>query len=140
MAKKKTAAIGSVGSIAFTIPNVRELVTIGERDKLWKTEGANRHKVVIAAKSFVRVIPPPDASDEAVERVRAACEAAGAERVFVMPRRRADVVSANAVERASAARVSDVRTVVTRLVEESSFGDKAALQKRLEEIMAGAGL
>ncbi len=85
--------------------------------------------------SFVRLRPPPGASDQIVEAVRRRV-ALDAVAVRVMPRQRALVV---APRTACRARVS-IRATVEKMVEEANTRDRPALRLVVLEAISAEGL
>ncbi len=120
-----------------TLDGSRRLLTIEAEDKLW--DAKRRSAVAGIDGAIVRLRPPAAATDEQVEVLRAFFEKAGAERVTVLPRPRADVVPADAHEKSRTSAVG-ARRAVESLVEESNSRDKSALGKLCERVMAEVGL
>ena len=126
------------------VEGARAFVTIGPEHRTWDAGKVDENGDVVEASldvapgSFVRVEPPPGASDEDVASVRAACEKLGAIRVVVLPRRRAAVVTAPREKRPH----RKAREVVGELVKEANLPeeDRAALSELTEAIMSRCGL
>lgn len=111
----------------------RRLVTIAPGDDYWKSgvvEGVEKGTIV-------RIRPPAEASDEAVENLVRIMRECGAEACHVQPRERAAAV----VPRESAKRSSSsARQVVRDMVAESRSDDRDALSAECEGIMQEVGL
>jgi hypothetical protein len=106
------------------VEDARALLTLGPDAKCWTSPARIAHDVGIPLGSIVRVLPPPDASDEAVAFVRTSLEAAGAAVVRVLPRRKGSVLP-----QARPAEVhKTTREVVEQLVGESNVEDREALR------------
>jgi hypothetical protein len=115
----------------------RNLITVLPDWPIWK--GTVSKKALDATGAIVRIRPPPEATDEDVERVRALMLMKGAERVGVLPRPRAELVPA-AVAEAARGKAYGARQAVLSLVEESNSKAREALSALCEKIMAEVGL
>lgn len=126
------------------VEGARAFVTIGPEHRTWDAGKVDENGDVVEAPldvapgSFVRVEPPPGASDEDVASVRAACEKLGAIRVVVLPRRRAAVVTAPREKRPH----RKAREVVGELVKEANLPeeDREAVRALCEGVMAKVGI
>lgn len=141
--RRETAEPGFL-VVEVPLERSREFVTIGPDAEAWSVPEAAQdlaesfsYAGQVFDGSFVRLEPPPDASDETVEWVRGVCVNGGAIRVFVVPRRRVAEVLEPKGEIAAGARPRDV---VLQLVEESPLQEKDALRDLCEEIMARRSL
>lgn len=123
--------------IPVKLDGSRELATIPPESLIWAPE--NNFKWKPGAGAIVRLRPPADASDADVERASEYFRKAGAERVTVLPRPRAEVIPAEAHER-SPEKALGARDAVLSLVAESNSKDKEALAKLCERVMAEVGL
>lgn len=117
----------------------RELHTIDSNHPYWSKPPTPRAKDPSVVGAIVRLRPPASATDEQVEAMRKLFAKAGAERVTVLPRPRAEVVPANAHDRACEKAIG-ARQAVLSLVEESNSKDKKALGGLCERVMAEVGL
>lgn len=88
--------------------------------------------------AIVRLRPPATATDVDVDRVRTFYEKAGAAKVSVLPRPKADVIPQD-VQQAPAKAVG-AREAVLSLVEESNTKDRDGLRAFCERVMAECGL
>jgi hypothetical protein len=110
------------------------LETIGPESDSWKYEPPFVFGGSYAG-CFVRVVPPPEASDEMVTAIRAGFEAAGA-KVVVLPRRRAAVVTTPREKRPH----RRAREVVRDMVKSANVEDRGALGSFVDELMDRNGL
>lgn len=123
--------------LAVTVSGARGLHTVEPDHYSWK-DGPDLRADPIEPGAIVRLRPPATATDAEVERSRKAFEEAGAARVTVLPRPRAELLpekAAGAPQKAVGA-----REAVLSLVEESSSKDKGALRALCEKVMAEVGL
>ncbi len=120
----------------FSAP--RNLVTVDVDSKLWKLDDETTSLPNFKG-AIVRLRAPESATDEEIEGLKHFIELRGADRVFVLPRRRADVIPAQAAE-ANRAQAWTARAAVQALVHESNSKDKAALHELCERIASKAGL
>lgn len=146
MARKKPTAFAPTdstesGVVPVKFEDPRILLTIDADDPIWKAAISDDTilKIPKVSGGIVRIRAPESATGEEVEGLRVLVEMRGAERVFVLPRRRADVIPANVTE-ANQAQVWTARAAVTALVQESNSKDKGALAKLCEQIMGEVGL
>lgn len=108
----------------------RTLVTIGNGKKPLTVE--------VPPGAIVRIRPEQDWPEGEEEQLRAAFEKAGAARVFVIPRPRADVVPAR--EAPAKAWIEGPRAAVLALVSESNATDREGLRALCEKVMEEEGL
>ena len=91
--------------------------------------------------AIVRILPPPDASDERVAWVKARFDQAGAKVTWVGPRRHARTLPESALGKAqAAAQHASPLAVVHRLVEESNVDDRDALRSFCDAVMQRQGV
>jgi hypothetical protein len=132
MARAKKTQVAPRAVKVVPVKSARSLVTIDADSPAWELGAAVWG---VPPGSIVRIFPPMAATDEDVERVRRAC-ATEAAAVRVMPRRKAEIVTAPK----SVPTSQKPREIVDALIEESNFEDRAALRAYCEPIMAQAGL
>ncbi len=122
---------------AVKLDGTRELSTIEPDALIWSPE--SNYKWRPGEGAIVRLRPPIGASDGDVERVREYFQKAGAARVTVLPRPRAEVVPASAAEKRPE-RAIGARQAVLELVDEANSKDRALLKELCEKVMAECGL
>lgn len=122
---------------AIEIPGSRNLITVTPDWPIWRPNVKVSNFAMDAEGAIVRLRPPIEATDADVERVRAIFYERKAARVTVLPRPKAEVVPAAA---ASRVRACGAREAVLSLVGDSNSGDKDALRKLCEAVMAERGL
>jgi hypothetical protein len=106
----------------------RKLVTI-DWDSGWKSGDA--------ADAFVRIRPPPEATDQQVEQVRREVFQAGAKAIRILPRQKAAVI----VEKKEETRKREThREACLALVETAATQDREALKTEVEAVMAKVGM
>jgi hypothetical protein len=110
--------------------NALKFLTIAEDDPVW--EGSELGNVPHAA--FVRLRPPPNATDETIARVKAFFPYA---RVRTLPRRKAQVVTE---QKKSKPTYQTIRATVLIMVEEANTRDREALKKLTESTLVEVGL
>jgi hypothetical protein len=122
----------------FFVSGAREFVTFGPA--LWTENpdlGDSEVRCSVSLKgAFVRLEPPAEATDEQVAKVKRYCEANGAVRVSVLPRRRAAQVVAPTEKRPH----RKVREVVAELVDAANVEDREGLRTTCETIMSKRNL
>jgi hypothetical protein len=118
------------------IADAADFVTIGAGSPIF-ARAINPSGVPQLAGKFIRIDPPPDASDEYIEVIRKALLTGGALAVRVMPRPRKLVTPGVATERRERA---GARDVVLRMVEESNSRDREKLRATVETVMGKAGI
>lgn len=119
------------------VEGARAFVTIGPDDTRW-TLGWDSSADVSTLGAFVRLEPPPDASDETVALMRREAERK-ALRVIVLPRRRASVVTAPREKRVH----RRARDVVGALIAEANLPteeDRVALRVLCDGVMGKRGI
>ncbi len=139
MARKKNANTVPTGTAkvdARSFGDSRLLVTVDSDHPDWgrldRLAGVGNVEGAI-----VRLRPPFGVSDDDVARMRGHYENAGAARVTVLPRPRAELLPEKTIE---PKKVTGARDAVLALVEESNSKDRDALRQACEGIMAKAGL
>ena len=139
MARTRREASASPGTRVTVVPvdSPREFVTIGVDHPAWRFGTAESFDLRIPRGAFVRLEPPPSASDEVVARVREIAEKV-ALHVVCLPRRRAYVITAQREKKPH----RKAREVVAELVGEANVleADRAALSEFVESVMAKRGL
>ncbi len=119
------------------VEDARAFITIGPDSPLWKLGWDTSADANILG-AFVRLEPPPDASDETVAKMKREAERK-ALRVVVLPRRRPAEVLAPREKKPH----RKAREVVAELVAEANLPDegcRAALVELVELIMSRRGL
>lgn len=106
------------------------MVNVLEEHPVW--DEAVEVDFVVAPGSFVRLRPPPTASDVLIEEVRASALAQGAKAVRVVPKARASVL----VKSEAQAPDATAREVVLAMVAEANTKDRPALLALAEKTMA----
>jgi hypothetical protein len=119
------------------VEGARSFITIGPDAFVWMVLEA-QHLPPNIKGSFVRLEPRDVSTDEEVARVRGLCEAAGALRVMVLPRRKGATVLAPREKRPH----RRARDVVAELVREANVReeDRSALAEFCETIMSRRSL
>jgi hypothetical protein len=132
---KKDAA--SDGAKVIQIEDARELVTVPLDSALWDPK--RRNAITVGTGAIVRLCPPTTAADDTVRGLREAYEKAGATRVVVLPRPKAELLpeDARAVE---AEEPAGAREAVAQVVAETNTKDRGALSALCEKIMSEEGL
>lgn len=128
----ETEPRGSVRHVP--LESARELLTVPVDSPLW-SKGIFNSRVPIGG-SIVRLRPPETATDDEVEDARKFFLNAGAAKVVVLPRPRAELLP----EKAPKAKAVGARDAVVALVEESNSKDKDALRKLCDRVMGEVGL
>lgn len=118
------------------LESARELYTVPVDSPIWGGSPPTRLSRFEGA--IVRLRPPEQATDDAIEEIRGFFLKHGAVKVVVMPRPRAELLPSKA-PRAQAKAVG-AREAVVGLVEESNSKDKGALRKLCEHVMGEVGL
>lgn len=129
---------GSDGVRAIEVPKARRLVTIPPDHPVWEPGDITITFPKIQAGDIVRIRPPASAPDEVIAGMRELCALRGAERVFVLPKPKSEVIP----DRKKAAKVTAVgaRAAVMGLVVESNSADREALAKLCDRVMSEENL
>lgn len=136
--KQIAAAKAARAVVQVPLEGARCLVTIEADGSEWEEEPDFRLDPLPPG-AIVRLRPPATATDGAIDRLRALFEQAGAARVTVLPRPRADVLP-EAVASSVPEKAVGAREAVLGLVEESNAKDKAVLRDLAERVMAEVGI
>lgn len=137
MARTRKAPEAEPGVRVREVPidGTREFVTIGPGHPVWGGMDAVALLSLPRLGAFVRIEPPPEATEAAVAAVLAWCEQ-NSLRASLVPRRRPSEVVAPREKREH----RKARDVVWELVGESGVGDKGALRDFCEAVMQRAGI
>jgi hypothetical protein len=113
--------------------DTRELLTVGEGDEVWWT-----FSMSVSPGAIVRLQPPPEATDEEIERMKRELLRLGAAAVRAMPRRLGSVVPQ--VEARAVKASEGARQAAMALVDEAHTRDRDALRDAVEVSLAASGL
>jgi hypothetical protein len=116
------------------------LVDVPPRSKLWENPQALPRTLAAMRGGIVRAQPPAGATDEQVAAFRAACHAAGADTVRVLPRARGAAPEAGAQEAPRARAHRDLRAAAEAEAARTTHPDPAAVLEELGRALAAEGL
>jgi Fe2+ transport system protein FeoA len=130
-------AAEQAGDVRAKRVTVDTRVLITAKGALWSEPWADRSEDITGA--IVRVQPPTDAQEHAIEELRRRLLEMGAAAVRVLPVRRAAVITAETKLQAKRARTS-ARAEASKLVEEANTSDRDALARVVEASLVAAGI
>jgi hypothetical protein len=134
---RKRVPVPEVGpNIRVVLLDTTEFDVIGPDHEVWKSSSLER--LDATRKSFIRIIPPPSASDEDIERVKRWAMTAVPVMLDIKPRPKTQVVTDQATPKKHVDKT--IRQVVEAMLDEANSKNPAALKEIGQEIMAKVGL
>jgi hypothetical protein len=127
------APIGA--AIKVVLIETSEFIVIGPEHQIWTTPSGRWDEL---SSSFVRVIPPPTATDEDIERVTKWAQSAGPLLVDVKPRPKTQVVVRQAEPNTQTSK--SIRQVVEAMTDEANSKNPPLLKEIVQTVLGRVGL